>query len=121
MLSRRSLRSWEMTRVASSRSRLDRNGYAPSILQQDECCFLCGRRDRKLDRHEPFGGPYRAKSKADGLWLLLCHYPCHEGPTGAHGSARVNNYLRAYTQGKAMEVFGWSVEEWREHYGKNYL
>jgi hypothetical protein len=55
--------------------RLDRNGYAPSILQTEERCFLCGRTDRKLDRHEPFGGPYRAKSKADGLWVLLCHYP----------------------------------------------
>ena len=23
--------------------------YKPSILQEDDCCYLCGRRDRKLD------------------------------------------------------------------------
>jgi len=101
--------------------KLDRNGYAPSILQTEERCFLCGRTDRKLDRHEPFGGPYRAKSKADGLWVLLCHYPCHEGPDGAHGRRRVAEYLRAYTQGKAMEVYGWTQAEWIARYGKNYL
>lgn len=101
--------------------RVDRNGYAPSILQHGEYCFLCGRMDRKLDRHEPFGGAYREKSKWDGLWLLLCHEGCHEGRYGAHGSREVRDYLRAYTQGKAMEVYGWTTEQWVARYGKNYL
>lgn len=53
----------------------DRNGYSPSILQSDlEVCYnwpsdyCCG---GKLDRHEVFGGTYRAKSKAFGLWVTL--------------------------------------------------
>lgn len=98
------------------------NGYGPSILQLDgNRCFLCGRTDRKLDRHEVFGGAFRDKSKADGLWLLLCHEDCHEGPRGAHGDYKVRSYLRSYAQGKAMEVYGWTTEEFIQRYGKNYL
>lgn len=97
------------------------NGYAPSILQNSECCFLCGRRDRKLDRHEVFNGAFRTKSKGDGLWVLLCHTPCHEGPDGVHGRRELREDLRAYAQGKAMEVYGWDTEEFIRRYGKNYL
>lgn len=46
----------------------NRNGYAMSIMQEDlTFCYHCGRRNRKLDRHEPFGGAYRDKSKRLGL------------------------------------------------------
>ena len=101
--------------------KLDRNGYAPSILQEGDYCFLCGRMDRKLDRHEVFPGPFRYKSKMYGLWLNLCHYPCHEGPDGAHASREVSRYLKAYAQGKAMETYGWTEQQFRERFGKNYL
>ena len=55
--------------------KLDGNGYAKSILQEGSCCHLCGHNGSmdKLDRHEVFGGPDRAKSKRYGLWVLLCH------------------------------------------------
>ena len=47
--------------------RLDRNGYAPSIVQDDadECCAICYANGGKdpLNRHEIFGGAYRQKSK----------------------------------------------------------
>ena len=43
---------------------LDRNGYAPSIVQADTSkCFLCHRSGVKLDRHEIFGNAMRNKSK----------------------------------------------------------
>ena len=97
-----------------------RSEYSPSILQDEECCWLCGRRDRKLDRHEAFFGPFRQKSKQDGLWVLLCHYPCHEGPHGAQYDPEIRRYLSAYAQGKAMEVYGWDTAEWIRRYGKNW-
>lgn len=100
----------------------DRNGYAPSIIQPDTSfCFLCGRRDRKLDRHEPFGGALRQKSKRLGMWVVLCHHPCHEGSTGAHGIFEVNRELRAEAQRRAMEAYGWTMEDWLREFGKNYL
>ena len=101
-------------------AQLDKNGYAPSILQDDLTqCFLCGRRDRKLDRHEPFSGAYRNKSKADGLWFKLCHEDCHL--RGVHGDAQKARELRQYAQKEAMYHYGWGLDEWRQRYGKNYL
>ena len=94
--------------------------YAPSILQFGSFCWLCGRRDRKLDRHEVFGGAYRQKSKEDGLWILLCHEDCHEGPRGVHHDAKVRRYISAYAQGMAMDHYGWNTKQWISRYGKNW-
>lgn len=96
--------------------------YSPSILQEDLThCFLCGRCDRKLDRHEVFPGPYRDKCKADGLWVTLCHVPCHEGKDGAQYDRKTREYLAAYAQGMAMDKYGWSTAEFIQRYGKNWL
>jgi len=101
---------------------LDRNGYAPSVIQQDETrCYLCGRRNLKLDRHEPFGGPLRDKSKSLGLWVLLCHSGCHQGPDGVHNSADKAQKLKRLAQQAAMEVYGWSTDDWHREFGKSFL
>lgn len=100
----------------------DRNGYAPSIMQRGDGCFLCGRRGgMKLDRHEVFNGAYRQKSKAFGLWVLLCHEDCHQGRNGVHKNPTRARDLRQLGQMAAMESYGWSVEEFRRQFGKNYL
>lgn len=100
---------------------MDRNGYNASLLQSDlRCCFLCGRRDRKLDRHEVFGGAYRGKSKADGLWVTLCHFPCHEGKDGAQYNREIRDALSAYAQEKAMTAYGWTTDQFIQRYGKNW-
>ena len=53
-------------------SGLDRNGYAPSILQDDlSVCFRCGRSCEKLDRHEVYGAANRQKSKALGRVRII--------------------------------------------------
>ena len=107
--------------MANSRSD---NGYAPSILQYEEdmgYCFVCGRCDRKLDRHEVFQGAYRQKSKADGLWIMLCHEDCHEGKNGVHHNRELREKLSSYAQRMAMGTYGWTLDEWRERYGKNWL
>ena len=97
------------------------NGYVDSILQDCDCCFLCGRRDRKLDRHEVFFGSYRAKSKRLGLWVLLCHEGCHEGREGAQENPELRLMLKRYGQQRAMTVYGWSTEDFIREFGKNYL
>ena len=95
--------------------------YKPSILQEDDCCYLCGRRDRKLDRHEIFNAAYRDKSKEDGLWILLCNTPCHEGKDGAQYNPVIRKKLAEIAQRRAMETYGWDVAAFRSRYGKNYL
>jgi hypothetical protein len=105
-----------------NRKQLDIHGYVSSILQDDLThCFLCGRCDRKLDRHEVIGGTYRNKSKADGLWVMLCHDDCHEGRHGVHGDAQKARELRQLAQREAMRVYVWTIDEFRMRYGKNYL
>ena len=103
--------------------RLDRNGYAPSILTgHGPCtCWACGKNGcmDQLDRHEIFGGPMRQKSKRLGLWAHLCHSSCHLG--GVHCDAELDRELKQEGQRTAMETYGWNVDEFRRQFGKNYL
>ena len=99
-----------------------------SILQDDRThCFLCGRNARAeyfgLDEHHVFGGyGKRRLSEMYGLKVYLCHDRCHEtGKCSAHKNAEVSNALKAKAQKKAMEYYGWSMEEWLGMFGKNYL
>ena len=106
---------------------LDRAGYAPSIMQVNRAgrcsCYLCGRATgyNKLDRHEPWGAANRRKSMELGLWVLLCHEGCHEGPGSVHADGEKNRELRKDAQRAAMLRYGWSREEWIERFGKSEL
>lgn len=106
---------------------MDKSGYAPSIMQDtvfEPFCYLCGANGAidKLDRHEVFGGPYREKSKRMGLWVLLCHNDCHIfGPLAAHNNASTALRLKQDAQRRAMEAYGWSIEDFIREFGKNYL
>lgn len=104
---------------------LDRNGYAPSIVQDDtdERCFICfANGSDPLNRHEIFGGPFRSKSKRLGLWVSLCHDQCHQnGPNSVHQNAEANRALKVRGQSAAMEKYGWSKEDFILEFGKNYL
>lgn len=104
---------------------LDRNGYAPSILQDDDSyCLICygnGYND-PLNRHEVFGGAYRSKSKRLGLWCRLCHSRHHQnGPESVHQNAEMALELKKLAQHLAMEKYGWSTEDFIREFGKNYL
>ena len=97
---------------------LDQTGYGPQVIPwPDDQCFVCGRMDRPLQRHEVFHGPYRTKSKAYGCWVLICDY-CH---TKIHKQDDLlERKLKIIFQHKAMQKYGWSIDKWREVFGKNY-
>lgn len=97
---------------------LDRNGYAPSIVQDIEGCYFCARQTGKLDRHEIFHGAFRKKSKALGTWVTLCH-TCH---MALHQSdADLDALLKRQGQRQAMSHYGWNEAEFIQQFGKNYL
>lgn len=98
--------------------KLDRNGYAPSIAFNESGCPICGRRDRPLQRHEAFHGAYRDKSKRLGCWLYVCDI-CHDRIH--HKDAALDLYVKRLMQTLATEHYGWTVEQFRSEYGKNYL
>lgn len=96
-----------------------------SILQEDKTvCFLCGRNANlePLDCHHVFGAANRKKSEKYGLKVYLHHHQCHIfGKDSVHKNNEVNQALKAQAQQKAMEYYGWTVDEFRNLFGKNYL
>lgn len=98
---------------------IDRNGYAPSLFDTDEC-YICGRTSGKLDRHEIFhGAGRRERSKYYGCWCVLCH-TCHMMlHNGKMPEAEKN--LQQVCQRKAQIHYVWSADEFRNFFGKNYL
>lgn len=96
-----------------------------SIVQDDTSrCFLCGMIGYvdPLDKHHIFGGAMRSKSEKYGLFVYLHHDRCHIfGDNSVHKNARINRKLQAFAQKKAMEHYGWSVEDFIKEFYKNYL
>ena len=87
-------------------------------------CWLCGANGSMdpLDRHHIFGASNRKKSEKYGLVVDLCHHKCHEfGKQAVHQNAETMQRLHEYGQKKAMAEQGWTVDEFRQVFGKNYL
>lgn len=87
-------------------------------------CWLCGRNGSmdQLDKHHIFGGPNRKLSEKYGLVVYLCHHRCHiYGKDAVHNSVDTMKELHEYGQRKAMEDNGWTVDDFRAVFGKNYL
>lgn len=94
---------------------------AKSILQTEKECFMCGSH-RWLEEHHCFEGyGIRPKSEKYGLKVYLCHYCHNEPPYGVHHNKNNRQKLKQLTQKKAMQHYGWSIEQFREIFGKNYL
>lgn len=94
-----------------------------SIIQGDgeDKCFLCGRTDW-IERHHIFNGTAnRKKSEKYGLTVHLCHWCHNEPPYGVHFNSNRDLMLKRFAQEQAMEYYGWTVDEFREIFGKSYL
>lgn len=91
-----------------------------SILQTERECYLC-KSTRNLEKHHVFGGPNRHWSETYGLTVYLCHNCHNEPPYGVHHNAAAMNELRAEAQLKAMEHYGWTVEDFRKIFGRSYI
>lgn len=98
---------------------------AKSIIQEDKThCFICGmnRCLEPLDEHHVFGGPNRAKSEKYGLKIYIHHNKCHIfGENSVHKNAKVDRAVKRIVQERAMQYYGWTVEQFREIFGKNYI
>ena len=96
-----------------------------SIIQRDKTrCYICGGNAcvEPLDKHHVFGGAMRSKSEKYGLTVYLHHAKCHIfGENSVHKNAEINNALKAEVQEKAMHYYGWSVDDFRSIFYKNYL
>lgn len=98
---------------------------AKSIIQTDkEHCFLCGMNSgfEPLDEHHVFGGANRKLSEQYGLKVYLHHSKCHIfGKGSVHQNADVGKTIKATVQKRAMEYYGWSVDDFIQIFGKSYI
>ena len=83
-------------------------------------CFLCGRY-APVETHHIFGAALRKKSEKYGLTVDLCHWCHNEPPEGVHHNAAAMLALHRYGQEKAMRENGWSIDDFRREFYKNYL
>ena len=101
---------------------------AKSIIQEDrEHCFLCGRNKYAdyfgLEEHHVFEGwGLRKLSEKYGLKVYLCGDRCHRnGEKSVHKNAEVARTLKSVVQKRAMQYYGWTVQQFIEIFCKNYL
>lgn len=99
-----------------------------SIIQEDrEHCFLCGMNARAdyfgLEEHHCYEGYGRRElSEQYGLKVYICGDKCHRnGKNSVHKNAKVDRALKKVVQKRAMQYYGWSVEEFIKRIGKNYI
>lgn len=87
-------------------------------------CWLCGANGScdPLDKHHIFGGANRKLSEKYGLYVYLCHSKCHIfGKNAVHVNEETSQVLHEYGQRKAMFENGWSIDDFRTIFGRNYL
>lgn len=93
-----------------------------SIIQTDrEHCYICGRNSafEPLDEHHVYAGANRKLSEKYGLKVYLHHLTCHLN--GVHKDGELATKLKADVQKKAMEKYGWSVDDFIAIFGKSYI
>lgn len=98
---------------------------AKSIIQEDKThCFICKMNTNlePLDCHHIFGASNRDKSEKYGLKVYLHHNKCHIfGEKSVHRNTIIDRALKATAQKIAMKHYGWSLDEFVEIFGKNYI
>ena len=100
--------------------KLDRNGYAPTILQSTKECWVSHQKDVDLVRHEVFGGnANRSKSKAYGLWVWLTPHWHNMSSEGVHFNKPLALKLKKFAQAE-FEV-NYPDLDFVKIFGKNYL
>ncbi len=72
-------------------------------------------------RHEIFYGNNRKKSIELGLYVFLEPKYHNMSKKGVHFDKEFDLYLKQKGQKRAMEVYGWDIEQFIKEFGKNYL
>lgn len=93
---------------------------AKSIISEERKCYICGS-VRWIEIHHIYGAAYRNRSEQYGLTVPLCHYCHNEPPNGVHFNKEIRRKLQAKAQKIAMRHYKWSIEDFRERFGRNYL
>lgn len=91
-----------------------------SIIQDTKECYLTGRMDNLHEHHIFYGSGNRRLSEKYGLKIWLTA-ELHTGDRGVHFNKALDLKLKEMSQRKAMEYYGWSVQDFIRLFGKSYL
>lgn len=95
-----------------------------TFYDDPSCCAICGANGYAdpLDKHHVFGGSNRKKSEKYGAVVRLCHKKCHEfGKESVHQNHEIMQAMHEEWQRRLMEENGWTIDEFRLEFGKNYI
>lgn len=87
-----------------------------SIIQDEKRCFYC-RTITGLDHHHCLEGSYRTQADDYGLWVWMCR-KCHRI---IQEDEKEMKKLRAMAQKKAMEYYGWTLNDWLFIFRRNFI
>lgn len=91
-----------------------------SIIQKENCCFVCGETKNLHTHHIFFGTAKRQLSEKYGLTIRLCVWH-HTSSMGIHCNKEMDDDIKAMAQTKAMNYYNWSLEDWMKIFRRNYL
>ncbi len=93
---------------------------AKSIIQDEKVCYITGRGDSLEEHHVFYGNGNRKLSEKYGLKIYLTA-EMHRGKKGIHETRELDMKIKAEIQEKAMEHYGWDIEDFRAIFGKSYV
>lgn len=93
---------------------------AKSIIQDKNCCWVCGT-THELHKHHIYGGvKNRSISEKNGFTVKLCAYHHNMSNNGVHFNKVLDMNLKQVCQ-QEFESQGHTREEFRQLIGKSYL
>ena len=96
--------------------------YGYPIISKDVSNKICGaRKGKQWAKKYVDGTANRKKSEKYGLTVHLCHWCHNEPPNGVHYNQAADTRLKQIGQQTAMREYGWTIDEFRKVFGKNYL
>ena len=94
---------------------------AKSIIQDEKVCYLTGRGDNLEEHHVYYGTGNRKLSEKYGLKIYLTAEMHRNGKEAVHNNRELDMKIKAEVQEKAMEHYGWDIEDFRYIFGKSYV
>lgn len=91
-----------------------------SIIQDEKQCYVTGS-TINLHKHHIFNASNRKHSEKYGLWVYLRADWHNMSDYGVHFNKDLRQRLQAQAQEKAMEYYGWNIEDFIKIFGRNYL
>lgn len=92
-----------------------------AILQDKNECYVCGCKYGLELHHCIYGMGKRKLADKYGLVVYLCKEHHRTGKNAVHFYKPLDDELKAMAQTKAMNYYGWSIEDWMKIFRRNYL